>query len=167
MSVELPKTEASEAPVPVIAPLRDILNAWKKQAEVTAGCWIFQAGFTRKKDHPQSLLDAAKLTPLSPANVLRDVVFPALKKASIEWLGYHAFRRGLATNLRALGVDDLTISEILRHSDVSVTRHNYIKRVSEKSVEAMDRLEAELRKPIQSVRGKAQKADAVVTVGMA
>jgi|SRR5437763_3143350 len=135
MSVELPKTEASEAPVPVIARLRDILNAWKKKTEVsgdgsTEGCWIFQAGFTRKKDHPQSLLDAAKLTPLSPANVLRDVVFPALKKAEIEWLGYHAFRRGLATNLRALGVDDLTIMETLRHSDVSVTRQNYIKRVS-------------------------------------
>jgi hypothetical protein len=173
MSVELPKTEASEAPVPVIAPLRDILDAWKKKAEVTEGCWIFQAGFTRKKDHPQSLLDAARLTPLSPANVLRDVVFPALKNAEIEWLGYHAFRRGLATNLRALGVDDLTISEILRHSDVSVTRNNYIKRVSEKSVEAMNRLEAELRKPVQSVRKgatpvtKAARADAVVPVGMA
>jgi len=172
MSVEPPKTEASEAPVPVIAPLRNILDAWKRKAEVSGdgviqGCWIFQAGFTRKKDHPQSLLDAAKLTPLSPANVLRDVVFPALKKAEIEWLGYHAFRRGLATNLRALGVDDLTISEILRHSDVSVTRHNYIKRVSEKSVEAMDRLEAELRKPVQSVKGKAQKGYAVVPVGRA
>src|SRR6266851_5462158 len=94
------------------------------------------------------------ITPLSPANVLRDVVFPALEKAEIEWLGYHAFRRGLATNLRALGVDDLTIMEILRHSDVSVTRQNYIKRVSEKSVEAMDRLEAELRKPVASVTVK-------------
>jgi len=177
MSVELPKTEASEAPVPVISPLRDILDAWKKKAEVsgdgvTEGCWIFQAGFTRKKDHPQSLLDAARLTPLSPVNVLRDVVFSALEKAEIEWLGYHAFRRGLATNLRALGVDDLTISEILRHSDVSVTRHNYIKRVSEKSVEAMDRLEAELRKPVQSIRRgatpvKPARADAVVPVGMA
>jgi hypothetical protein len=98
---------------------------------------------------------------------------PALKKAEIEWLGYQAFRRGLATNLRALGVDDLTIMETLRHSDVSVTRHNYIKRVSEKSVEAMDRLEAELRKPVQSVRKgaspvtKTARADAIVPVGMA
>jgi integrase len=80
---------------------------------------------------------------------------------------YHAFRRGLATNLRALGVDDLTIMEILRHSDVSVTRQNYIKRVSAKSVEAMDKLEVELRKPVQSVKGKSRKADAVVPVGMA
>jgi hypothetical protein len=143
------------------------IDAWKAKAEMTDGCWIFQAGFTRKKDHPVTLLDAAKMTPLSPANVLRDVVLPALEKAEIEWRGYHAFRRGLATNLRALGVDDLTIMEILRHSDVSVTRGSYIKRVNEKSVEAMDRFEAELRKPVQSVKGKARKADAVVPVGMA
>ena len=61
--------------------------------------------------------------------------------------------------------------EILRHSDVSVTRQNYIKRVSEKSVEAMNRLEAELRKPVQSVpmKGgtKARKADAVLPVSIA
>src|SRR5438270_4263274 len=38
MSVELPKTEASEAPVPVIAPLRRILDAWKAKAEVTVQC---------------------------------------------------------------------------------------------------------------------------------
>ena len=154
MSVELPKTEASEAPVPVIAPLRKVLTAWKAKAEmsgdgVTEGCWIFQAGFTRKQ-HPEGLLDAAKLTPSSPQNVLRDIIAPALKRAKIKWYGFHAFRRGLATNLRALGVDDLTIKEILRHSDVSVTRASYIKRVDEKSVEAMDRLEAEIRKPLQS-----------------
>jgi integrase len=114
-----------------------------------------------------TLLDAARLTALSPANVLRDVVLPALEKKEIKWLGYHAFRRGLATNLRALGVDDLTIMEILRHSDVGVTRASYIKRVDEKSVTAMGRLETELRKPVQSVKGKARKADAVVPVGMA
>lgn len=107
MSVELPKTEASSAPVPVIAPLRKILNAWKVKAstdpstkeripaEIVNSSWIFQAGFTRKKDHPVTLLDAARLTPLSPANVLRDVVTPALEKAKIEWLGYHAFRLSL------------------------------------------------------------------------
>jgi integrase len=178
MSVELPKTEASAAPVPAIAPLREILDAWKGQTEVTEGCWMFPAGFTRKKDHPETLLDAAKYTPLSPANVLRDVVLPALEKKEIEWLGYHAFRRGLATNLRALGVDDLTIMEILRHNEVEVTRRNYIKRVSAKTFEAMDRLEVELaaqtRKPVQNVppakrreKSGALKADAVVPVGIA
>lgn len=142
----------------------------ESRAEVTEDCWIFQAGFTRKKDHPATLLDAAKLTPISPANVLRDVILPALEKKEIEWHGYHAFRRGLATNLRALGVDDLTIKDILRHSDVSVTRASYIKRVDEKSVEAMDRLEAELRKPVQKEKraiANPPKADVVVPVGMA
>lgn len=112
-----------------------------------AGTWMFQAAFTRKK-HDASLLDAARLTPLSPANILRDAILPALEKKKIEWHGFHAFRRGLATNLRSLNVDDLTISEILRHSDVSVTRNSYIKRVDEKSVAAMDRLDAEVRKPV-------------------
>jgi integrase len=123
--------------MPVIAPLLVILNAWKKQALKTDGCWMFQAGFTQKKDHPASLLDAASLTPLSPANLLRDVIAPALEKAEIPRHGFHAFRRGIATNLRSLGVDDLTISEVLRHSDVKVTRQSYIKRVSRKSVEGM------------------------------
>jgi integrase len=165
MSVELPKTDASEAPVPVIAHLRQILDEWKAKAQVTEGCWIFQVAFTRTKNHPETLLDAAKLTPLSPANVLRDVILPALRKEKIEWLGYHAFRRGLATNLRALGVDDLTIMEILRHNDVAVTRASYIKRVSEKSIEGMGKLEAELvarPKPVRSVR-----TDAAVPMGVA
>jgi integrase len=166
MSVELPKTEASGAPVPVIPPLRDILNAWKAKSQVTADCWIFQAGFTRKKDHPVTLLDAAKLTPLSPANILRDVILPALKKAKIEWLGYHAFRRGLATNLRALGVDDLTIMEILRHSDVKVTRDSYIKRVSEKAEEAMNRLADEIATPTKVTNGT-KSVDMVLPVSVA
>ena len=62
----------------------------------------------------------------------------------------------------------MTIMEIPRHNEVEGTRRNYIKRVSEKSVEAMEQLEAELRKPVQSVtaKGKARKADAVVPAGM-
>ena len=68
--------------------------------------------------------------------------------------------------LRALNVDDLTIMEILRHSDVSVTRGSYIKRVDEKSVEAMDRLEVELRKPVASVRRRA-KTDTVAPIANA
>lgn len=86
---------------------------------------------------------------MSPNNILRDQIVPALEKADIAWHGYHAFRRGLATNLRALNVDDLTIMEILRHSDVAVTRASYIKRVGQKSIDAMDRLEAEIRKPVR------------------
>jgi integrase len=157
MSVERGKTDASEAPVPVIGPLKRILDDWKAKAQAAAGidlddCWIFPASFTRPlkggKERPAELLDTRQLVPVSPNNLLRDVIKPALKKAGIEWHGYHSFRRGLATNLRTLGVDDLTISEILRHSDVQVTRQSYIKRVSAKGIEAMQRLEAELARGV-------------------
>ncbi len=63
-----------------------------------------------------------------------------------SWHGWHAFRRGLATNLHTLGVDDKTIQAILRHSNVSLTINVYIKSVTESQVNAMDVLSAKLEK---------------------
>ncbi|HVI10302.1 MAG TPA: tyrosine-type recombinase/integrase [Candidatus Binatia bacterium] len=40
--------------------------------------------------------------------------------------GWHAFRRGLATNLNRLGVDDSVIQRILRHSNVAMMQACYI-----------------------------------------
>jgi integrase len=80
-------------------------------------------------------------TPLSMNNLLNDQIQPALDQAKIVWHGFHAFRRGLATNLHDLGVDDLTIQRILRHSDVSVTQRCYIKTLPEQSIAAMKKLE--------------------------
>src|SRR5438552_2207767 len=65
-----------------------------------------------------------------------------LKKARVEWVGWHGFRRGLASNLNRLGVDDSVIQAILRHSDVSVTQRCYIKTVPPDAVVAMRRLSA-------------------------
>ncbi|HEV2197169.1 MAG TPA: tyrosine-type recombinase/integrase, partial [Candidatus Acidoferrum sp.] len=61
-----------------------------------------------------------------------------------EWHGWHAFRRGLATNLHALGVDDKTIQAILRHSNIGITQNIYIKSVNESQVSAMDTLSEKL-----------------------
>ena len=57
------------------------------------------------------------------------------------WHGWHAFRRGLATNLHDLGVDDKTIQAILRHSNVAVTQACYIKTLPQQSIAAMQKLE--------------------------
>ena len=54
------------------------------------------------------------------------------------WRGWHAFRRGLATNLYALGVPDKEIQAILRHSNIAVTQSFYIKALTESQVSAMD-----------------------------
>src|SRR5262249_52851921 len=77
-------------------------------------------------------------------NVARRAITPALKKAGVAWHGWHAFRRGLATNLHALGVDDKTIQAILRHSNVGLTMNVYVKSVAESQVSAMDALSAKL-----------------------
>jgi hypothetical protein len=96
-------------------------------------------------------------------NLLNDQILPALNvcacgleeiehggtdhdytrdKARPEWHGFHAFRRGLATNLHAVGVDDLTIQRILRHSNVSVTQECYIKTRDAQSIAAMHQMNA-------------------------
>src|SRR5689334_6240658 len=75
------------------------------------------------------------------SGVLYRQILPTLKAAKIPWRGWHAFRRGLATNLHDLGVDDITIQHILRHSDVSITRASYIRTLPEQTVDAMQQFE--------------------------
>ena len=60
-----------------------------------------------------------------------------LKRAGVSWHGWHGFRRGLASNLNRLGVDDSVIQRILRHSTVATTQNHYIKTVSPDAIAAM------------------------------
>ena len=46
----------------------------------------------------------------------------APEKAGINWRGWYAFRRGLATNLYELGVNAEVIQAILRHNEVSANK---------------------------------------------
>jgi len=58
----------------------------------------------------------------------------------MDWHGWHAFRRGLATNLHSLGIDGKTIQAILRHSTLALTMNIYVKSVSESQTNALDSL---------------------------
>ena len=71
-----------------------------------------------------------------------DVLRPKLAEVQLVWHGWHAFRRGLATTLHRLGVQDKMIQAILRHSNLATTMNVYVKSVSEDSVAAMKTLEA-------------------------
>ena len=84
--------------------------------------------------------------PLHLENVVNRDIKPALAEAGASWQGWHAFRRGVGTNLHALGADDLTISHILRHGNVGVTQSFYEKPVSASSHKAMKKLEKALSK---------------------
>lgn len=147
-----PKTARSKAPVPVVRELADALEQHRERMGRLAVGHIFQAG---------------NGAPMNLDNLAKRVIIPAIEKCivcrksksdhkpeghmfqldkSLCWHGWHAFRRGLATNLHALRVDDKTIQAILRHSNIGLTMNVYVKSVAESGVNAMDLLGAELRK---------------------
>jgi len=82
--------------------------------------------------------------PVGMQRIVADVIRPALVGSGVEWHGWHALRRGLATNLHELGVPDKIIQMILRHSNVGVTQSCYIKTTDPQAVEGMKKLEREI-----------------------
>jgi integrase len=150
-TVNEPKTNRSKVPIPVVKQLADALEAHRLRRGRLAVGYIFQAGNGNALD-----LD----------NMVNRVIKPALSRCAVcrkaeeehkpeshisvrddslpHWHGWHAFRRGLATNLHAMGVDDKTIQAILRHSNVGLTMNVYVKSVSKSQVSAMDALSEKL-----------------------
>jgi len=78
--------------------------------------------------------------PLDLDGLYRRMMKDVLLKAGITWKGWHGFRRGLASNLNRLGVDDSIIQSILRHSTVATTQNHYIKTARPDAIAAMRRL---------------------------
>jgi integrase len=124
------KTLHSAAPVPVLPILAKELKR-HRATQPGAAIYIFE-GDTRN--------------PLRLENEVRRTIKPALKGKGVEWQGWHAFRRGLGTNLHALGVDDLTIQRILRHGNVATTQAHYVKTAAPVAAAALKKLEAAFTK---------------------
>jgi integrase len=124
--VQEPKTKKSKAPVPVIAQLSERFNLHRVLKGNPAEGLMFQSPGGK---------------PLNLDALTTDVIRPALKGQGLHWHGWHAFRRGLATNLHRLSVQDEIIQRILRHSNVGVTQKCYIKTVDADVVAAMRSLE--------------------------
>jgi len=110
--------------VPIIRPFRLLLDAIKPKFG-----WLF----------PNSIGG-----PLNLDNLAERVIKPRLKEHGLPWKGWQAYRRGLATNLKRLGIPDTVIQAILRHEDVSTTQRFYIKTVREDVTAAMKQLEAQI-----------------------
>jgi integrase len=77
-------------------------------------------------------------------NLADRVIEPRFREKKLDWKGWHAYRRGLATNLHSLGVDDKTIQAILRHEDVATTQRSYIITPTSTTIDAMAKLEAKI-----------------------
>jgi integrase len=114
-----PKSAASQNYVPVIPALRSILNAYRQSIGNPAVGPVFPV----------------ELEHLGNRKIRR-----AAEGLGMRWHGWHAFRRGIASNLFELGADDLTVQRVLRHSKVIVTREHYIRVRDPKLEDAMRRL---------------------------
>ncbi|HVB87405.1 MAG TPA: site-specific integrase [Candidatus Dormibacteraeota bacterium] len=134
--VNAPKTRKSSQAVPVIRQLTDRLEIHRLRCGNPQSGPIFANGLGK---------------PLSMNNLLKRVILPALnrcavcRKAEIDhdgadhpynrderipsWHGWHAGRRGLGSNLYRLGVPEMVVQRILRHSNVSTTQTYYIKTI--------------------------------------
>jgi integrase len=75
-------------------------------------------------------------------NLKRDYITPELKKKGMKWNGWHAFRRGLATNLHEMGVPTKVIQRICRHADEATTKKHYIRATEPGVRQGMRKLEA-------------------------
>jgi integrase len=144
-----PKTEAGKASIPVTKQLRFALEAHRERQGKFGG-----------PEFP--IFQSQTHVPMILTNTVVRVIIPALTRCATcrkteshhkpeghlfkqddslpTWRGWHAFRRGLATNLHASGIDDKTIQAILRHSNVAITQNIYIKTLPESTVEAMDQI---------------------------
>jgi integrase len=126
--VTLPKTFQSQGAVPVIGAVAKMLEAHRMRC-----------------GNPDSgpVFAAVNGKPLSLNNLQGRVILPALRKVGLEslWHGWHAARRGLGSNLYALGVPEKTIQVILRHANVTTTNSYYIKTAPADAVAAMQKLD--------------------------
>ena len=118
-----PKSARNKAPVPVIAPLERILD-------------VHLDGRTEGL-----IFTSSRGTPLNLDNFAKRTIRPVLEKLGVGWYGFHAFRRGLATNLNQMGVDLKVVQAILRHADFQTTMNHYVKAVPESARKAMENLE--------------------------
>ena len=126
------KTTCRKAPVPVISQLKKILDAHWNSCDEPAEGWMVAA--------------SRGTLPMDFNNLFRRHILEPMQKAKLAWYGWHAFRRGLASNLSALHVPDNVIQQILRHGDVVTTQKFYRKTRRPAVSKAMRKLSRELGK---------------------
>ena len=115
-----PKTLASRRPLPMSSELSSALDNWRQLSSYSdLGDWVFAS--------PSSL----GMKPYWPDAVLKRHILPAAKRAGItKKIGWHSFRRTLATLLQSSGASVKTTQELLRHSSPVMTLGTYAKAVT-------------------------------------
>jgi integrase len=123
------KTRASRNSVPVIPALATILDEYRMSMHNPNSGLVFHSGNGE---------------PMAMDKLAQRVIRPSIEAIGLPWYGWHGFRRGIASNLYALGADDKVVRRILRHAKPHVTRERYIKVFDPAVTEAMRRMQATL-----------------------
>jgi integrase len=130
------KTEDSAASVPVIEPLRGLLEK--------LGTTYGKAGY---------ILQSYKHTPLDLNSLNCRVIAPTLEKAGITyWAGFYAGRRGISSLVTNTSKNALNSTGLLRHSNPSTTLRHYTRAQKESIKAALEQVEAMATKAPDTVQ---------------
>jgi integrase len=127
-----PKTLASRRPIPMSSELALALENWRKDSEYSKPAdWVFASPFALGK------------LPYWPDAVLKRHILPAAHRAGItKRIGWHSFRRTLATLLQSSGASVKTTQELLRHASPGITMGIYAKAVTADKRQAQETIAA-------------------------
>jgi integrase len=117
------KTEASASSVPVIEPLKSLLEKLRLQS---ADGFILQNG-------------AGK--PLSLDSLNMRLITPAMQKAGIDWRGYYPGRRGISSRVTDTSKNALNSTGLLRHSTPITALKHYTRAQKDSIAAAMKTIE--------------------------
>lgn len=118
------KTDESVASVPLIEPIKSMLEAWKVQSG--GGEWVFPNRSGK---------------PLDMSSFSKRVIASVLKAKGIEWHGLYAGRRSAATLLVQLTGNAVAAQYVLRHKNLSTTTGFYVKPVQSAALEGLKLVE--------------------------
>jgi integrase len=141
--VSPPKTRASRDSVPVIPALAEILDEYRRSIGNPETGVVFHSG---------------NGLPINADKIGRRVIRPTLEAIHLPWYGWHAFRRGLASNLYAMGAPDKVVQRILRHSKPHVTKEHYIKVFDRTVLEAVEKMQARIEE-VRKSKGDHQQLE--------
>ena len=131
----MPKSAASQAPVPLHPLLAEFLHNWKQQTPYSAATdWVFASSRCKgKRPRCANMLVAGYLRPAAiAAGVLKEGV-------GIRF-GFHNLRHSLASFLVRSNTDPKTVQALLRHADVKTTLQLYAHSMSEDRMAAQGQM---------------------------
>lgn len=124
------KTEQSQRSLPLVEPIRSLVEAWREQCGGVTKGWMFTGRGG---------------SPLKMESFIKHAIMPTVREAGIRWAGLYAARRACATNLVALTGDVRSAHQVLGNS-LQVAMAKYIKPSTAAGLAGLKLLEAETQK---------------------